>query len=80
MSRIENSSGLFFAGSSTMPAPPVRRLPGAPWLYRRLFWETGAIGQTLYLEAELRAQFDPAQPAVTARFISVISSRFEGGV
>jgi len=27
-------------------------LGGAPWLYRRLFWETGAIGQILYLEAE----------------------------
>jgi SagB-type dehydrogenase family enzyme len=24
----------------------------APWLYRRLFWECGLIGQTLYLEAE----------------------------
>jgi SagB-type dehydrogenase family enzyme len=23
-----------------------------PWAYRRLFWETGLIGQTLYLEAE----------------------------
>jgi SagB-type dehydrogenase family enzyme len=23
-----------------------------PWLYRHLFWETGAIGQVLYLEAE----------------------------
>jgi hypothetical protein len=23
-----------------------------PWSYRRLFWETGMIGQTLYLEAE----------------------------
>lgn len=30
----------------------LRDLPGAPWLYRRLFWETGSIGQTLYLEAE----------------------------
>lgn len=24
----------------------------APWQYRRLFWETGMIGQVLYLEAE----------------------------
>ena len=24
----------------------------APWRYRRLFWETGMIGQVLYLEAE----------------------------
>jgi SagB-type dehydrogenase family enzyme len=23
-----------------------------PWFYRRLYWETGAIGQVLYLEAE----------------------------
>ncbi len=23
-----------------------------PWFYKRLFWETGLIGQTLYLEAE----------------------------
>ena len=30
----------------------MRGLAAAPWLYRRLFWETGAIGQTLYLEAE----------------------------
>ncbi|NGZ07684.1 MAG: nitroreductase [Magnetococcales bacterium] len=27
-------------------------LPAAPWLYRQLYWEAGAIGQTLYLEAE----------------------------
>lgn len=27
-------------------------LEGRPWLYRRLFWETGLIGQVLYLEAE----------------------------
>jgi SagB-type dehydrogenase family enzyme len=30
---------------------PRLRTQGA-WLYRRLFWETGAIGQVLYLEAE----------------------------
>jgi hypothetical protein len=23
-----------------------------PWVYRRLFWETGLVGQSLYLEAE----------------------------
>jgi hypothetical protein len=23
-----------------------------PWFYRRLYWETGVIGQVLYLEAE----------------------------
>ena len=27
-------------------------LRDAPWHYRRLFWETGLIGQVLYLEAE----------------------------
>ncbi|HEY0135047.1 MAG TPA: nitroreductase family protein, partial [Nannocystis sp.] len=27
-------------------------LAAAPWLYRRLYWEAGAIGQILYLEAE----------------------------
>jgi hypothetical protein len=26
----------------------------APWQYRRLFWETGMVGQVLYLEAEAR--------------------------
>jgi SagB-type dehydrogenase family enzyme len=25
---------------------------GGPWWYRRLFWEAGAVGQVLYLEAE----------------------------
>ncbi|MGH8651935.1 MAG: nitroreductase family protein [Gammaproteobacteria bacterium] len=24
----------------------------SPWVYPRLFWETGLIGQVLYLEAE----------------------------
>jgi SagB-type dehydrogenase family enzyme len=27
-------------------------LEDGPWVYRRLFWETGLIGQALYLEAE----------------------------
>ena len=27
-------------------------LQEAPWRYRELFWEAGAVGQTLYLEAE----------------------------
>lgn len=27
-------------------------LSQAPWRYRRLFWETGMVGQVLYLEAE----------------------------
>ncbi|MFZ1859453.1 MAG: nitroreductase family protein, partial [Candidatus Competibacter sp.] len=27
-------------------------LQGNPWVYRELFWETGLLGQILYLEAE----------------------------
>ena len=27
-------------------------LEGKPWAYRELFWETGLLGQILYLEAE----------------------------
>jgi hypothetical protein len=27
-------------------------LAHGPWFYRRLYWETGLIGQVLYLEAE----------------------------
>ncbi|WP_054775049.1 nitroreductase family protein [Methylogaea oryzae] len=27
-------------------------LDEGPWAYRRLFWESGLIGQALYLEAE----------------------------
>jgi len=30
----------------------MQAVEGAPWRYRRLFWETGAIGQIIYLEAE----------------------------
>ena len=30
---------------------PILRRRG-PWFYRRLFWETGMVGQVLYLEAE----------------------------
>ena len=30
---------------------PMLRLHG-PWFYRRLFWESGLVGQVLYLEAE----------------------------
>jgi hypothetical protein len=30
--------------------PSLRRY--GPWFYRRLHWETGVIGQLLYLEAE----------------------------
>lgn len=42
--------GAFSAGMIAEFEPRLR-LAG-PWFYRRLFWETGLIGQVLYLEAE----------------------------
>jgi len=40
------------AFSLGMVAEFSETIAAAPWLYRRLFWECGLIGQTLYLEAE----------------------------
>jgi SagB-type dehydrogenase family enzyme len=40
------------AFSLGMIAEFAETIQTAPWLYRRLFWECGLIGQTLYLEAE----------------------------
>lgn len=45
------------AGDSAFSLGMVAEFEGAlqrhgPWFYRRLFWETGLIGQVLYLEAE----------------------------
>ncbi|MFU8790324.1 MAG: SagB/ThcOx family dehydrogenase [Methylobacter sp.] len=40
------------AFSLGMVAEFAETLEAAPWLYRRLFWECGLIGQVLYLEAE----------------------------
>ncbi len=40
------------AFSLAMVAEFGETIEAAPWLYRRLFWECGLIGQTLYLEAE----------------------------
>ncbi len=42
--------GVFSLGMIAEMEEPVRNL-GA-WMYRRLFWESGMIGQILYLEAE----------------------------
>ncbi len=39
----------FAVGFLTEFAAPLQ---GAPWRYRELFWETGLLGQILYLEAE----------------------------
>jgi len=43
------SDGAFSLG---MLAVYEESLRDGPWIYRRLFWETGMIGQVLYLEAE----------------------------
>ncbi len=40
------------AFSLAMVAEFDETIEAAPWLYRRLFWECGLIGQVLYLEAE----------------------------
>ncbi|CAB5127754.1 FIG00443271: hypothetical protein [Olavius algarvensis associated proteobacterium Delta 3] len=42
----------FSAFSLGMIVRFAESLRNAPWQYRRLFWETGMIGQVLYLEAE----------------------------
>jgi hypothetical protein len=39
----------FAVGFLTEFAGPLQ---SAPWVYRELFWETGLLGQILYLEAE----------------------------
>ena len=43
-------AGAFSLGMIAEFEPTIRRY--GPWFYRRLFWETGVIGQILYLEAE----------------------------
>jgi len=40
------------AFSLAMVAEFSETIEATPWLYRRLFWECGLIGQVLYLEAE----------------------------
>ena len=44
------SDGCFSLGMLAEYAEPLRQY--GPWFYPRLFWEAGAIGQVLYLEAE----------------------------
>ena len=43
-------AGAFSLGMIAEFESTIRRY--GPWFYRRLFWETGVIGQVLYLEAE----------------------------
>lgn len=45
------ADGVFAAGMLAEFRPA---LAGSPWRYRQLHWETGLIGQLLYLEAEAR--------------------------
>ena len=42
--------GAFSLGMIAELEDPVRNT--GPWMYRRLFWESGVIGQILYLQAE----------------------------
>ena len=44
------ADGAFSLGMIADFEEPLRT--HGPWIYRRLFWETGIIGQVLYLEAE----------------------------
>ena len=44
------SDGCFSLGMLAEYAAPLQRY--GPWFYPRLFWEAGAVGQVLYLEAE----------------------------
>jgi hypothetical protein len=51
------SCGQDIAGASTFSLGMIAEFESTlarhgPWFYRRLFWETGVIGQVLYLEAE----------------------------
>jgi len=44
------ADGAFSLGMLADFEAPCR--DAGPWVYRRLFWETGVVGQSLYLEAE----------------------------
>ena len=44
------SDGAFSLGMLAEFGDTIRH--GGPWWYRRLFWESGVLGQVLYLEAE----------------------------
>lgn len=47
------SGGVFSCAMLADFEQPIQTL--GPWWYRRLFWETGMVGQMLYLEAEAKA-------------------------
>jgi len=44
------ADGAFSLGMVALYGDTIRT--GGSWQYRRLFWEAGILGQTLYLEAE----------------------------
>jgi SagB-type dehydrogenase family enzyme len=55
----ELSCGQDIAGDSAFSLGMIAEFESSlrhhgPWFYRRLFWETGVIGQVLYLEAQAR--------------------------
>jgi len=45
------SDGCFSLGMITQFEGPIRE--NGPWFYPRLFWESGLVGQVLYLDAEV---------------------------
>jgi hypothetical protein len=54
---VQVSCGQEIAGDSAFSLGMIAEFEASlrrrgPWFYRRLFWETGVIGQVLYLEAE----------------------------
>jgi SagB-type dehydrogenase family enzyme len=54
---VQVSCGQEIAGDSAFSLGMIAEFESSlrrhgPWFYRRLFWETGVIGQVLYLEAE----------------------------
>lgn len=54
---VQLSCGQDIAGESAFSLGMIAEFESSlqrygPWFYRRLFWETGVIGQVLYLEAE----------------------------
>ncbi|MBI4580255.1 MAG: SagB/ThcOx family dehydrogenase, partial [Planctomycetes bacterium] len=54
---MQLSLGQEIAGASAFSLGMVAEFESSlrargPWFYRRLFWEAGMVGQTLYLEAE----------------------------
>ena len=52
------ADGCFAVGMLARYEDPIRE--HGPWMYKRLFWETGVVGQVLYLEAEAASTQTPS--------------------